>query len=249
MTPSLPHAGDPAAGGGRGTICASGHPPSLVNESTSPQRGELFILSAPSGTGKTTLIRGLLTDGLPAGCEVAFSVSHTTRPPRAGEIDGRDYHFVSAETFKSMIDADLFLEWAEVHSHHYGTSWAEVTPRLERGTDVLMDIDVQGAERVLARFPEAHSIFIMPPSYEALEQRLAQRGLDDPQVIARRLAVSQWEMRRSDRYKYVIINDDARRASEVLSAIILEKRYRQEHVRGRVQEILKDFRRRGNPPA
>jgi guanylate kinase len=220
-----------------------------VNESTSPQRGELFILSAPSGTGKTTLIRGLLTDGLLAGCEVAFSVSHTTRPPRAGEVDGRDYHFVSAETFKSMIDADLFLEWAEVHNHHYGTSWAEVTPRLERGTDVLMDIDVQGAERVLARFPEAHSIFIMPPSYEALEQRLAQRGLDDPQVIARRLAVSQWEMRRSDRYKYVIINDDARRASEVLSAIILEKRYRQEHVRGRVQEILKDFRRRGNPPA
>jgi guanylate kinase len=220
-----------------------------VNESTSPQRGELFILSAPSGTGKTTLIRGLLTDPLLAGCEVAFSVSHTTRPPRAGEVDGRDYHFVSVETFKSMIDADLFLEWAEVHNHHYGTSWAEVTPRLERGTDVLMDIDVQGAERVLARYPEAHSIFIMPPSYEALEQRLAQRGLDDPQVIARRLAVSQWEMRRSDRYKYVIINDDARRASEVLSAIILEKRYRQEHVRGRVQEILKDFRQRGNPPA
>lgn len=218
-----------------------------MNEPTSPQRGELFILSAPSGTGKTTLIRGLSREGL-AGCEVAFSVSHTTRRPRAGEVDGRDYHFVSAETFQSMIDADLFLEWAEVHSHHYGTSWAEVAPRLERGTDVLMDIDVQGAERVLARFPEAHSIFIMPPSYEALEQRLAQRGLDDPQVIARRLAVSQWEMRRSDRYKYVIINDDARRASEVLSAIILEKRYRQEHVRGRVQEILKDFQLRGNPP-
>jgi guanylate kinase len=218
-----------------------------VNETTSPPRGELFILSAPSGTGKTTLIRSLLHDGL-AGCEVAFSVSHTTRPPRAGEADGRDYHFVSADTFQSMIAADLFLEWAEVHNHHYGTSWAEVAPRLECGTDVLMDIDVQGAERVLTRFPEAHSIFIMPPSYAALEQRLAQRGLDDPQVIARRLAVSQWEMRRADRYKYVIINDDARRASEVLSAIILEKRYRQEHVRGRVQEILKDFQQRGHPP-
>ena len=146
------------------------------------------------------------------------------------------------------IAADLFLEWAEVHNNYYGTSWAEVTPRLERGIDVLMDIDVQGAERVLTRFPEAHSIFIMPPSYAALEQRLAQRGLDDPQVIARRLAVSQWEMRRADRYKYVIINDDARRASEVLSAIILEKRYRQEHVRGRVHEILKDFQQRGHPP-
>jgi guanylate kinase len=213
-----------------------------------PQRGELFILSAPSGTGKTTLVRSLLGGGL-AGCEgLAFSVSHTTRRPRSGEVDGRDYHFVAAETFQAMIASDLFLEWAEVHNNYYGTSWAEVTPRLERGTDVLMDIDVQGAERVLARYPEAHSIFIVPPSYEALERRLAQRGLDDPQAIARRLAVAQWEMRRYDRYKYVIINDDALRASEVLSAIILEKRYRQEHMRGRVQEILKDFQERGNPP-
>ncbi len=151
-----------------------------MNASTPPQRGELFILSAPSGTGKTTLIRSLLNGGL-GGCEVAFSVSHTTRRPRAGEVDGRDYHFVSAETFQSMIAANLFLEWAKVHDNCYGTSWAEVTPRLERGTDVLMDIDVQGAERVLARFPE-------------------------------------------------------------------EKRYRQDHVRGRVQEILKDFQQRGNPP-
>lgn len=218
-----------------------------MNESTPPQRGELFILSAPSGTGKTTLIRSLLNGGL-GGCAVAFSVSHTTRRPRAGEIDGRDYHFVSAETFQAMIAAGLFLEWAKVHDNCYGTSWAEVTPRLERGTDVLMDIDVQGAERVLARFPEAHSIFVMPPSYEALAQRLAQRGLDDPQAIARRLAVAESEIRRFDRYKYVIINDDARRASEVLAAIILEKRYRQEHVRRRIQEILEDFQRRRNPP-
>jgi guanylate kinase len=218
-----------------------------VNEPT-PQRGELFILSAPSGTGKTTLVRSLLGGGL-AGCEgLAFSVSHTTRRPRSGEVDGRDYHFVTPETFQAMIASDLFLEWAEVHNNCYGTSWAEVTPRLERGIDVLMDIDVQGAERVLARYPEAHSIFIMPPSYEALERRLAQRGLDDAQAIARRLAVAQWEMRRYDQYKYVIINDDALRASEVLSAIILEKRYRQEHMRGRVQEILKDFQERGNPP-
>jgi guanylate kinase len=219
-----------------------------VNEST-PQRGELFILSAPSGTGKTTLVHSLLGGSL-AGCGgLAFSVSHTTRPPRAGEVDGRDYHFVTAETFQAMIAGDLFLEWAEVHSHLYGTSWAEVTPHLERGTDVLMDIDVQGAERVLARYPEAHSIFIMPPSYEALERRLEQRGLDDPQAVARRLAVSRWEMRRYDRYEYVIINDDALRASEELSAIILEKRYRQERMRGRVQEILKDFPERGNPPS
>jgi len=218
-----------------------------VSPST-PQRGELFILSAPSGTGKTTLVRSLLGGGL-AACEgLVFSVSHTTRRPRAGEVDGRDYHFVSVETFQAMIAADRFLEWAEVHNNYYGTSWAEVTPRLEQGTDVLMDIDVQGAERVLARYPEAHSIFIMPPSYAALEERLAQRGLDDPYEIARRLAVSQWEIRRSDGYKYVIINDDARQASEALSAVILEKRYRQERMRSRIQEILKDFQERGNPP-
>jgi guanylate kinase len=217
-----------------------------VSEAIS-QRGELFILSAPSGTGKTTLIRSLLGGGLAAMNGLAFSVSHTTRSPRGSEVDGRDYHFVNAETFQSMIAADRFLEWAEVHNHYYGTSWAEVTPRLEQGTDVLMDIDVQGAERVLSRFPEAYSIFIMPPSYEALEQRLSQRGLDEPQAISRRLAVSRWEMRRSDQYKYVIINDDARRASEALSAIVVEKRFRQEHMRARVQEILQDFQQRASP--
>jgi guanylate kinase len=211
-----------------------------------PRRGELFILSAPSGSGKTTLVRHLLGGGLGMG-ELAFSVSHTTRRPRGDEMDGRDYHFVSAGVFQGMIAADQFLEWAEVHSNYYGTSWAEVTPRLEAGTDVLMDIDVQGAERVVARYPEAHSIFVMPPSYEVLQQRLSQRGLDDPQEIARRLAVSRWEMRRSDRYKYVIINDDARRASAALSAIIVEKRFRQEHMRGRVQEILRDFQEQPSP--
>jgi guanylate kinase len=211
-----------------------------------PRRGELFILSAPSGSGKTTLVRSLLGGGLGMG-ELAFSVSHTTRRPRGDEVDGRDYHFVSTATFQGMIAADQFLEWAEVHSNYYGTAWAEVTPRLEAGTDVLMDIDVQGAERVVARYPETHSIFVMPPSYEVLQQRLSQRGLDDPQEIARRLAVSRWEMRRSDRYKYVIINDDARRASAALSAIIVEKRFRQEHMRGRVQEILKDFQEQASP--
>jgi guanylate kinase len=205
-----------------------------------PRRGELFILSAPSGSGKTTLVRHLLDDEAGIG-NLAFSVSHTTRKPRGAEKDGRDYHFIGAEEFQGMIAADQFLEWAEVHSNYYGTAWAEVTPRLEAGTDVLMDIDVQGAERVVARYPEAHSIFVMPPSYAVLQHRLSQRGLDDPQEIARRLAVSRWEMRRSDRYKYVIINDDARRASAALSAIIVEKRLRQEHMHGRVQAILQDF--------
>ena len=212
------------------------------------QRGELFILSAPSGTGKTTLIQSMMRGALADFGGVAFSVSHTTRKPRSGEVDGEDYHFVDHAAFQEMIAGDQFLEWAEVHNNYYGTSLAEVLPRLEQGIDVLMDIDVQGAERVVSRYPEAHSIFIMPPSYQVLEQRLQRRALDDPQAIARRLAVSLWEIRRYDSYRYVIINDDAHRASEVLAAIILEKRHRQDRMRGRVQEILKTFQDRGTTP-
>lgn len=211
------------------------------------RRGELFVLSAPSGTGKTTLIHNLLGGPLAVGGELAFSVSHTTRRPRGGEVDGQDYHFVGTEAFQAMIAADQFLEWAQVYDNYYGTSWAEVIPRLDAGVDVLLDIDVQGAERVVARYPAAHSIFIMPPSFEVLAERLARRGMDDADAIARRLAVSQREIRRYDRYKYVIINDDARRATDALSAIILEKRYRQEPMHGRVQEILRTFTERGDP--
>ncbi|MEA2694629.1 MAG: guanylate kinase [Acidobacteriota bacterium] len=216
----------------------------MNDETTTTTKGELFILSAPSGTGKTTLIQSMLQGGLANFGGLAFSVSHTTRKPRAGEIDGKDYHFVDHAAFQSMIAGDRFLEWAEVHNNYYGTSFDEVLPRLEQGIDVLMDIDVQGAERVLTRYPEAHSIFIMPPSYDVLDNRLHRRGLDSEQEIARRLAVSLWEIRRYDRYRYVIINDDAHRASDVLAAIILEKRHRQDRMRGRVHSILKDFQDR-----
>ncbi len=212
--------------------------------------GELFILSAPSGAGKTTLIRNLLGGGLGGdfGDRVAFSVSHTTRQPRAGEVDGRDYHFVTLADFQRMAAAGLFLEWAEVHGHHYGTSKEEVFPRLEQGLDVVLDIDVQGAEQVLAECPEAHSIFVLPPSFEDLERRLATRGLDDPAAIRGRLDVSLWEITRYDRYRYVIINDDARRASEALASIILEKRHRQERMRERIQKVLTSFPRTGLIP-
>lgn len=211
-------------------------------------RGELFILSAPSGAGKTTLIQSLLNGGFARFGGIEFSVSHTTRPPRQGEVDGVDYHFIDHATFLDMISADRFLEWAQVHDNYYGTSRDEVIPRLERGVDVLLDIDVQGAEQVLARMPEAHSIFVMPPSFEALKQRLHGRALDDEERIARRLAVSLSEVERYERYGYVIINDDASRASEALAAIILEKRHRRERMLSRIQEILKDFQDRGNNP-
>lgn len=205
-------------------------------------RGELFILSAPSGAGKTTLIQRTFADPMIGADTIAFSVSHTTRAPRLGEVGGRDYHFVDGATFQSMIAEDRFLEWAQVHNNYYGTSMNEVMPRLEAGVDVVLDIDVQGAERVMSRMPEAHSIFIMPPSYEDLRERLVQRGLDGEEEISRRLAVSQWEVRQYDRYKYVIVNDDAERASRELASIVLDKRLRRERMAERAAVLLAGFR-------
>jgi guanylate kinase len=210
--------------------------------------GELFILSAPSGAGKTTLIQSLMTGALVSSGGLAFSVSYTTRKPRGGEADGKDYHFVDPAAFQRMIDQDRFLEWAEVHGNYYGTASDEVFPRLEEGIDVLLDIDVQGAGRVLKRYPPAHGIFVMPPSYDALVARLRGRGLDDEPTIARRLAGALREMPRYDQYHYVIVNDDAWQASEALAGIILEKRHRKERMLGRVQEILEDFQQQGVLP-
>lgn len=214
------------------------------------QRGELFILSAPSGSGKTTLIEALLRSGVGEHGGIGFSVSHTTREPRPGERDGEAYHFVSRPEFTSMSAAGKFLEWAEVHGNLYGTSVEEVMPRLERGVDVVLDIDVQGAEQVSARFPEALSIFVLPPSYAALVRRLTARGVDDAETIARRLAVSVSEIERYARYNYVIINDDARRAGEALAAIIVARRHRLERMRDLVTEVLTDFHAAvpGGPP-
>lgn len=205
------------------------------------RRGELFILSAPSGTGKTTLIHSLLEGDLADCGDLEFSVSHTTRKPREGEKHGVDYHFVDPAGFQAMLSGDEFLEWAQVHNNYYGTSRGEVFPRLDRGIDVLLDLDVQGAERVMARYPEATSVFIMPPSYRDLEERLYRRGLDDREEIARRLAVSAWEIRRYHRYQYVIVNDDARRASHALASIILARRHRTERMNDPVEHILADF--------
>ncbi|HEY0513286.1 MAG TPA: guanylate kinase [Thermoanaerobaculia bacterium] len=210
--------------------------------------GELFILSAPSGAGKTTLIQNLMTGRFSDLEGLAFSVSHTTRKPRQGESGGRDYHFVDHATFLGMIEADAFLEWAKVHDNYYGTAREEVFPRLASGVDVLLDIDVQGAEQVVLRCPDAHSIFVLPPSYEDLERRLRRRALDDDPTIARRLDVSLGEVKRYDQYHYVIVNDDARRASDALAAIILEKRHRRERMQSQVLEILRDFQDRSTTP-
>lgn len=204
-------------------------------------RGELFILSAPSGTGKTTLIQSLMAGALAQAGGVVFSVSHTTRRPRQGEVEGRDYHFVDHATFREMIAADRFLEWAEVHGNLYGTSRDGVTPHLERGLDVILDIDVQGAEQVLARCPEATGIIVMPPSYQALRERLEGRRLDEAGAVAKRLAGSLEELVRYDQYHYVIINHEATAASAALASIILGKRQRLERMRGEAEVVLEDF--------
>ena len=214
----------------------------MSSDARIPARGDLFLLSAPSGAGKTTLIRASMAE-LDASGPIAFSVSHTTRQPRAGEEAGRDYHFVDRAEFQRMIAADQFLEWAEVHGNYYGTAKEAVLPLLERGVDVLVDLDVQGAERLMRSFPEAHSIFVLPPSYDDLVQRLEGRALDGREEILRRLAVSLWEIKRYDSYQYVIVNDDAERATRALTAIILEKRHRRARMERRVGEVLADFER------
>lgn len=204
-------------------------------------RGELFILSAPSGTGKTTLIRSLLDGGSRPVGNLCFSVSHTTRPPRREEIDGEHYHFVSRERFERMIDDGAFLEWAEVHGNLYGTARDEVLPRLEAGLDVLLDIDVQGAERMLAQHAGSVSVFVLPPSYAVLRERLHGRGLDDEEEIDRRLAASLSEIKRYERYGYVIINRDAEQASRMLASIVLARRQRVERQREGVESIVRSF--------
>ena len=215
------------------------------------QRGELFILSAPSGAGKTTLIRSLMESGCGGNGELAFSVSHTTRLPRGGEVNGIDYHFVTEHEFQRMVQADEFLEWATVHNRSYGTSLAEVGSRLSSGIDVLLDIDVQGARRVLELYRETstwrlgvpvHSIFIMPPSFAELEARLRARGLDDQDEIDRRLAVSYDEIREAGKYDYAIINDHAESASRTLNSIIVEKRHRRPRIQRRVEAVQEDFK-------
>ena len=207
------------------------------------RRGELFIVSAPSGTGKSTLIRSVMEGVLAEFGGVEFSISHTTRPPRRGEVDGREYHFVDRSTFEEMISNDEFLEWAEYNENLYGTSLQAVLPPLERGRDVILDVEVQGARQVLEVYPEAHGIFILPPSYEVLETRIRTRGLDPAGSIAGRLAVSLSEIECYDRYRYVVVNDDLHRASVVLASIVLEKRHRLERQEEALARLLRDFRK------
>lgn len=186
----------------------------------SKQHGLLFVLSAPSGGGKTTITKALLQRH-PA---LTLSVSVTTRPPRAYEIDGKDYHFISQEAFLSMRDQDAFVEWAEVFGNFYGTPKAPLEKAIEQGQKVLLDLDWQGRKSLVDLFPkQTVSIFIVPPSLEELERRLRARVSDSEEVIALRMKEAEAQMAHSKEYDHVVINDDLERAVEAVEGIIIVK--------------------------
>ncbi|BCO09855.1 guanylate kinase [Desulfolithobacter dissulfuricans] len=186
-------------------------------------KGFILVISAPSGCGKTTILRKVMGD-LPG---LVFSVSHTTRPPRPGEENGRDYHFVTREQFIAIRDREPsgFLEWAEVHGNFYGTGRDEVVARLEQGLDVVLDIDVQGA-RQIRRTAEPVTVFIAPPSLDELARRLRGRGTETEETIALRLRNAEIEMEAASEYDYLVINDRLDEAVESLRAIIIAERSR-----------------------
>jgi len=186
------------------------------------RQGLIFILSAPSGAGKTTLYTGLRR----IYPEIKLSVSCTTRQQRRGERAGRDYRFLSNRHFDMLKARGEFAEWAQVHDHYYGTPRAPLDRALQSGRDILLDIDVQGAEKIKAVYPAAVAIFVLPPSMAELQRRLAARGTDDRRVIQRRLANARGEMRQIIHYDYFVVNHDVEQAVRVLSGIVEAERSR-----------------------
>ncbi|MFC6276637.1 guanylate kinase [Psittacicella hinzii] len=182
------------------------------------KKGHLFIISAPSGTGKSTLIQKLLSSDKSG--KYYLSVSHTTRPVRPGEVDGVHYFFTDVDNFLRLIESNEFLEYAEVFGNYYGTSKRIIKEKLEQGINIILDIDWQGARNVRKEFPEAISIFILPPSIEELKQRLLNRQTDSLDVIERRMAKAESEMSHRDEYNYQILNDNLERAFDEFVALL-----------------------------
>ena len=184
--------------------------------------GSLFIVAAPSGAGKSTLVNALLAQE-PG---IKLSISTTTRAPRPGEAHGREYLFTTPEDFVARADAGEFLEWAEVHGNYYGTSRLLVEQEMKNGTDILLEIDWQGARQVRKQFPTASGIFILPPSIAALEERLYKRGQDEPHVITKRLLAAGGEIAHAPEFEYAIINEEFNVALSEMSAIVRATRAR-----------------------
>jgi guanylate kinase len=184
--------------------------------------GQLFVISAPSGTGKSTIIREV-RQGLD---RLSYSISHTSRPPRGNERDGVDYHFVDRPGFERMIAQGTLVEWAEVYGAYYGTSALELERLIREGRDVLLDIDSQGARNIRIRFPETVLIYVLPPSLEVLEARLRGRGTDNPHTIRARMKKSCRELANCAWYDYIVINDDLNQAVRSVRSVIIAERCR-----------------------
>lgn len=185
-----------------------------------PRRGRPVLVSAPSGTGKTTVCRAVVDRDL----GIVHSISYTTRRPRQGEQDGVHYHFVTESVFRKLIEEDAFLEWAEYRNHLYGTRSDALDEQLDRGVDVLLEIEIQGARQVRARRTDARLIFLLPPSLGELENRLRGRGTDSDEVIAGRLEIAQAEMRDAVRFDYTIVNEDKEQTIGLVLEILRAER-------------------------
>ena len=200
-------------------------------------KGNLFILSAPSGAGKSTLYKALLSQDN----NVRISISHTTRTPRTGEEHGREYYFIDDESFLDMIAEDAFFEHAQVFDHYYGTSKESIFGMLEQGLDVILEIDWQGARQIRQLYPEAIGIFILPPSLQALEERLRKRATDSDEVIQRRMAKAVNEMSHYHEYDFVIVNDDFDEALSQISSVFTAMRSKTPVMQEKYGNLINDL--------
>ena len=204
---------------------------------TATSTGTLYVFSAPSGAGKTSLVKALLEQTT----HIGVSVSHTTRDPRPGEENGKDYNFVSQDEFKALIEQSAFLEHAQVFDNFYGTSQAWVENELAAGRDVILEIDWQGAEQIRQQMPDTVSVFILPPSREELHNRLTGRGQDSAETIERRMQDAVSEMSHYNEFDYIIINDDFEVALQQLRSVVLARRQRSEAQSQLHADLLKNL--------